>query len=136
MNLVLREPTRNDAAELGRIVFDAFGAIAEQHRFPPDFPSREMASGLIGQLLDHPGFYGIAAELDGRVVGSNFLDERSHIIGLGPITVDPAVQNRTVGRRLMECMLTRVRDDDVTALIGEGGMGNRNRCGDSPVGDA
>ena len=95
-----------------------------------------MASGLIGQLLDHPGFYGIAAELDGRVVGSNFLDERSHIIGLGPITVDPAVQNRTVGRRLMECMLTRVRDDDVTALIGEGGMGNRNRCGDSPVGDA
>ena len=25
---------------------------------------------------------------------------------------------------------------DVTALIGEGGMGSRNRCGGSPVGDA
>ena len=56
MDLVLREPTRDDAAELGRIVFDAFGAIAEQHRFPPDFPSREITSGLVGQFLDHPGF--------------------------------------------------------------------------------
>jgi GNAT superfamily N-acetyltransferase len=112
MNVVLREPTGEDAAELGRIVFDAFGAIAEQHRFPPDFPALEMAMGMVGGLLDHPGFYGVVAELDGRVVGSNFLDERSRITGLGPITVDPAVQDRTVGRRLMEYMLTRVRDDD------------------------
>ena len=96
----------------GRIVFDAFGAIAEQHRFPPDFPTPEMAAGLIGGLLEHSDFYGIVAELDGRVVGSNFLDERSHITGLGPITVDPAVQNRTIGRRLMDYMLTRVRNDD------------------------
>lgn len=112
MDLVLREPTGADPAELGRIVFDAFGAIAEEHRFPPDFPSPEMASGLISQLVEHPGFYGIVAELEGRVVGSNFLDERSHIIGLGPITVDPAVQNRTVGRRLMDHMLSRVQDND------------------------
>ena len=112
MNLVLREATGDDAAELGRIVFDAFGAIAEQHRFPPDFPAPEMTVGLVGGLLEHPGFYGIVAELDSRVVGSNFLDERSHITGLGPNTVDPAVQNRTVGRRLMEHMLTRVRDHD------------------------
>ncbi len=72
-------------------MFDAFGAIAEQHRFPPDFPAPEMTVGLVGGLLEHPGFYGIVAELDNRVVGSNFLDERSHITGLGPITVDPAV---------------------------------------------
>ena len=112
MNVVLREPTGDDIAQLGRIVFDAFGAIAEQHRFPPDFPTPEMAAGLIGGLLEHSDFYGIVAELDGRVVGSNFLDERSHITGLGPITVDPAVQNRTIGRRLMDYMLTRVRNDD------------------------
>ncbi len=69
VTLVLREPTGDDAPELGRIVFDAFGAIAEQHRFPPDFPAPEMAAGLLGGLLEHPGFYGIVAELDGRVVG-------------------------------------------------------------------
>ena len=44
MNVVLREPTGDDVAQLGRIVFDAFGAIAEQHRFPPDFPTPEMAA--------------------------------------------------------------------------------------------
>jgi hypothetical protein len=27
-------------------------------------------------LLSHPGFYSVVAELDGRVAGSNFLDER------------------------------------------------------------
>ena len=111
MNLVMREPTGDDATGLARILFDAFDAIAEQHRFPPDCPAPETAAGLVGGLLEHPGFYGIVAELDGRVVGSNFLDERSHITGLGPITVDPAVQNRAVWRQLMEHMLTRVRTD-------------------------
>ena len=52
-------------------------------------------------LLSDPGFYSVVAELDGRIVGSNFLDERSAIAGLGPITVDPNVQNRSVGRQLM-----------------------------------
>ncbi len=111
MNLVLREPTADDAPELGRIMFEAFGAISAHHRFPPDFPALEMASGLIGGLLEHPGFYCVVAELDGKVVGSNFVDERSHITGLGPITVDPAVQNKTVGRQLMQHMLDRARDD-------------------------
>jgi hypothetical protein len=46
-------------------------------------------------LLSHPGFYSVVAEMDGRIVGSNFLDERSTIAGLGPITVTPRC--RTVG---------------------------------------
>ena len=40
-------------------------------------------------------------------MGSNFLDERSTIAGLGPITVDPAVQDKAVGRRLMQETLER-----------------------------
>jgi ribosomal protein S18 acetylase RimI-like enzyme len=92
---------------MGAILFSAFKTIADQHRFPPEFPSAEMATGLIGGLLEHPGFFGVVAEVDGRVVESNFLDERSHITGLGPITVDPTVQNRAIGRRLMEHSLAR-----------------------------
>jgi len=60
-------------------------------------------------LLGHPGFYGIVAELDGRVVGSNFMDERAPIAGVGPITVDPKVQNRGVGGHLMVNVLERAR---------------------------
>jgi hypothetical protein len=58
-------------------------------------------------MLAHPKFYGVVAELDGRVIGSNFLDERNAVAGLGPITVDPAVQNRGVGRHLMEALHER-----------------------------
>ncbi len=58
-------------------------------------------------LLSHPSFYAVVAELDGRIVGSNFLDERSTIAGLGPITVDPSVQNKRIGRDLMEALLDR-----------------------------
>jgi GNAT superfamily N-acetyltransferase len=107
----LRRAALSDAEACGRIVFDAFKAIADQHRFPPDFGSPGEGLGLIRMLLWRPRVHGIVAEMDGRVVGSNFLDERSLIVGLGPISVDPAVQNRQVGRRLMQAALERVRDE-------------------------
>ena len=47
-------------------------------------------------MLKDPEFHSVVAEIDGRIVGSNFLDERNTIAGIGPITVDPAGQNRTV----------------------------------------
>jgi predicted N-acetyltransferase YhbS len=101
-DLKLRPGTPADAEMCGKILYEAFTTIAKTHNFTPDFPSEEIAIGLIQSLLSHPGFYSVVAELDGRIVGSNFLDERSVIAGLGPITVDPNVQNRRVGRQLME----------------------------------
>jgi hypothetical protein len=61
-------------------------------------------------LLTHPHFFSVVAELDGKIVGSNFLDERSAIAGVGPITVEPTIQNRGLGRRLMEAVLNRASD--------------------------
>ena len=107
MNVKLRLGTREDAGACGPICYAAFKAIADQHNFPPDFPSPEIATTLLSELLAHPNFYGVVAELDGRVVGSNFVDERSTIAGIGPITVDPVTQNRAVGRKLMEHVLER-----------------------------
>ena len=43
-------------------------------------------------------------------MGSNFLDERSTIAGVGPITVDPEGQNAGVGRRLMLAVLARAEE--------------------------
>jgi predicted N-acetyltransferase YhbS len=106
----LREGEPGDAAACGRICYEAFRTIAEEHRFPPDFPSAEVAAGLLRGLLEHPGFYGVVAERDGRIVGSNFLDERSPIAGLGPITVDPGAQNTRAGRALMLAALDRARE--------------------------
>ncbi|MFF5517959.1 GNAT family N-acetyltransferase [Streptomyces coeruleorubidus] len=107
VDLTLRPGTADDAAECGRICYEAFAGIAGQHAFPPDFPSPDVGVAVIEGALTHPGFYSVVAELDGRIVGSNFLDERSTVVGVGPVTVDPTVQNAGVGRRLMQDVMRR-----------------------------
>ena len=105
--ITMRAAVADDAQACGTICYDAFGTIARQHNFPVDFPSADVTVGLISYLIRHPSFYGVVAERDGRVVGSNFLDERTAIAGVGPITVDPTIQDRGVGRGLMEAVLER-----------------------------
>ena len=106
--ITLRPGTLDDAKRCGEICYSAFRVLAEEHNFPPDFLSPELAITLLSEFMAHPDIYGVVAELDGRVVGSNFVDERSIIAGIGPITVDPAVQNRAIGRELMQYILARV----------------------------
>jgi predicted N-acetyltransferase YhbS len=107
VNTQIRQATSDDAQECGRICHDAFAAIANAHGFPPDFPSVDIAVGAVSGLIAHPGFFAVVAEDCGRIVGSNFLDERSMIRGVGPITVDPDVQNRRTGLALMNAVLDR-----------------------------
>jgi hypothetical protein len=61
-------------------------------------------------MFSSPGFYCVVAEVDGRIVGSNCLDERSVIRGVGPITIDPGAQNLGVGRRLMQAVMDRANE--------------------------
>src|SRR5713101_2848186 len=106
MKITLRHGTIEDAATCGHIDFEAFKSISSEHNFPWD-SSLETATGVVTMMLSNPGFYSVVAELDGRVVGSNFLDERNPVAGIGPITVDPGVQNQTVGRQLMLAVMER-----------------------------
>src|SRR5262245_52709145 len=101
---ILRSAIADDATACGRICYDVFCAINDEHRFPHEFPSTEAAIGLLRRLIDHPGFYGVVAEHDGRIIGSNFLDERASVVGVGPISVDSTMQNQGVGRRLMQAV--------------------------------
>ncbi|HUO67300.1 MAG TPA: GNAT family N-acetyltransferase, partial [Gammaproteobacteria bacterium] len=79
----IRRGQPSDAAALGDICYRAFKAIADEHNFPPDVPSPEIAAGLLGAFIAHDGIYDVVAEVDGRVTGSNFLDERNPISGVG-----------------------------------------------------
>ena len=97
----IREAKEGDASICGRIAYEAFKAIADEHNFPPDFPTSEDGVATVSMMIAHPAFHGVVAELDGKIAGSNFLDERSPISGVGPITVDPKIQNQGIGRRLM-----------------------------------
>jgi GNAT superfamily N-acetyltransferase len=114
--LVLRAGRSEDAETCGLICYEAFKAIADEHNFPPDFPSSEVSGGLLTSLLSRGDIYRVVAEVDGRVVGSNFLWENGTIAGVGPITIDPAAQNVAVGRRLMEDVLQRARKRGIAGV--------------------
>lgn len=109
-DIVVRKATPADAAECGKICFEAFSAINAAHGFPCDFPAPEVAGGLLSMMFANPDFYCVVAEVDGRVVGSNCLDERSVIRGVGPITIDPGAQNLGVGRTLMQAVMDRTNE--------------------------
>jgi len=129
MSAILRQGTAADADACGAICYEAFKAIAAAHNFPPDFPSPEVASRLLSTLLSHPDFYSVVAEVEGRVVGSNFLDERSRIAGVGPITVDPTGQNRGVGGQLMQDVLRRAAQQQASGVrLLQSGFHNRSLC--------
>ncbi len=129
MNLTLRPATTADVEQCSRICHTAFKTLAEAHNFPPDFPGPEEVTGFLSLCISHPGFYGVVAETDGRIVGSNFLDERSTIAGLGPITVDPEAQNSTIGKQLMQHALDRVAEHDRPGVrLVQAAYHNRSLC--------
>ena len=106
----IRRATPADAEACGRIGFDAFSTLANKHNFPPDFPTPEHSVHVLSMMFSHPSFFCVVAEQDGKVIGSNCLDERAPIAGLGPLTIDPAVQNRNAGRQLMQAVMTRATE--------------------------
>lgn len=107
--VAIRRAVDADWVEAGRICYEAFATVADRHGFPHDFPTVAAAAEPIRWLINHPQVFGVVAEKDGRVIGSNFMDERGTISAIGPITVDPAAQDRGVGRLLMETALERAR---------------------------
>jgi GNAT superfamily N-acetyltransferase len=109
-SVVIRRASAADGEVCGRICFEAFTVLANCHNFPPDFPATEVAIAVLSAMFSHPGFYCVVAEQDGKIIGSNCLDERSPIAGVGPITVDASVQNRAAGRALMEAVLIRAAE--------------------------
>ncbi|MFZ2063515.1 MAG: GNAT family N-acetyltransferase [Candidatus Binatus sp.] len=108
MNTKIRRASREDVEVCGEICYRAFCELADQHNFPHEFPNLEAAHGVVRSMISNPGIYGIVAEMNGRTAGSNFMDERSPIAGIGPISVDPEVQNSGAGRAMMQHVLDRV----------------------------
>src|SRR5713226_5602595 len=107
MEVTIRQATDIDVDDVGQILYDAFNAIADLHNFPHDFPTLEFAKLTAKQRIAHPRFYGVVAESGGAIVGSNFLDERGEVRAVGPISVDPSVHERGIGRKLMLAVIRR-----------------------------
>lgn len=116
MNIVLRSGRLEDATACGAICYQAFATISNHHNFPPDFPNAEVATGLMNYLLTNKHTYSVVAEVDGNIIGSNFLHEFRLIGGVGPITVDPNLQNSAVGKKLMQNVLQRAEERQMAGV--------------------
>jgi len=108
--VTIRPATPEDASVCGQICYDAFFRINQEHGFPCDFPKPEVATGVLSMMFSSPHSYCVVAEIDGSMVGSNCLDERSVIFGVGPITVKPEAQSSGIGRDLMQAVLERAEE--------------------------
>ncbi len=105
----IRAPRGSDVDPCARICYDAFCGINARHGFPPDFPNLEVAVGFMQLLTGAPYIEGFIAEAaEGEVVGSAFLWD-GVIAGVGPVTVKPTSQARSVGRSMMESLVERAK---------------------------
>jgi predicted N-acetyltransferase YhbS len=114
--LHIREATPDDAETLGRIFFDSFESLATTHSFPIEPGTPEFTDFQMKSMLATDGIYGVVAEQDGKILGSGFQDERGAIVGVGPISVDPAAMDAGVGRALMEELLRRCQTRHVAGV--------------------
>ncbi len=129
MTTQLRPAQMGDIPACSRIMYEAFRDIAERHHFPPDFPSPEVAGGLLAGMLEAPGFDAFVAEDEGRIAGSIFVSRRSRVGGISVITIDPKAQDRGVGRRLMQHgMESLVEQGHPRQQLVQAGYHNRSLC--------
>ena len=104
---IIRRATEEDAEACAGVIYQAFCGIADRHHFPRDFPDEQTVRQFSGMLTGHPRIFGVVAEVGGRIVGCNFLDERDAVKGVGPMTVEPRYQSHGIGRRLMRAVIER-----------------------------
>jgi GNAT superfamily N-acetyltransferase len=103
----------HQVSELGRICFEAFKDLQDRHHATLDFPNIASARQVIGMLVQREDFYGVAALVDGEVVGSNFLSLMDPVAGVGPITVDLAFQGQGIGKALMVDVIEHARHNNI-----------------------
>jgi len=108
--LTIRPAKAEDAEILGRICYEAFTAIASAHNFPPDLPNPDTATGLMKMMTGSPRAFGVVAEVDGKIAGSNFMTVDDAIFGVGPITIAPSAQNSGAGTALMRAVLDHAQE--------------------------
>ncbi len=115
-DVTIRTATVADGPACGQICYDAFFTISSAHGFPCDFPGPQASTGVLSMMFSTPGFYGVVAESGGRIAGSNVLAEQAVIQGIGPITIDPRLQNARIGRRLMQAVMDRAKRNNAAGI--------------------
>jgi len=118
LQMQIRPITSDDREACARILHEAFTGIADKHNFPPGWTSDGTVQ-YMDHLIGHANILGVVAELDGQVVGFNFLRRFDSVRGVGPICIDPDMQLRGVGRQLMAAVLGDFKHPSGVRLVQE-----------------
>lgn len=102
MQLELIPATEDRIPLLGDICHRAFSALHDRFGIERDIPDPEVGQMILSQTVKRPDYTGVMAVVDGRIVGSNFLTFADEVAGVGPITVEPDLQAKGIGRALMQ----------------------------------
>lgn len=105
MTLKLIALHQDHVPELARICHAAFANLHDRHAIQRDIPDLDTGMQIISHIAARPDYTGVVATIDEQIVGSNFLLHSDTVAGIGPITVDPQVQARGIGRALMQWVI-------------------------------
>jgi GNAT superfamily N-acetyltransferase len=111
MSLTVRPTTLDDINPCGRIMYEAFKKINEDHGFDNlEVPTEEVGQQIAKFYIKNRHFFGIVAELNNRIVGSFFIDERClEVFGWTILSVSIEAQGQGIGKLLFKEMLERCK---------------------------
>ncbi len=100
--LTLRPATDQDVERAGDVNFVAFYQTALAHGLQPVVTSPADSRRYLRYLLSLDPLGGAVGEEDGELVAVGWVHRRGPVATIGPLAVDPRVQGRGIGRRLLE----------------------------------
>jgi GNAT superfamily N-acetyltransferase len=106
MSAVIRPLTDRDLPRARQILSSAFGSFLGAPDPSTFWTDRDYVYGRFG--AEHVASY--AAELDGEVVGSNFVTRWGNVGFFGPLTVRPDRQGQGIAKQLVAAVSARLDD--------------------------
>jgi predicted N-acetyltransferase YhbS len=110
MSAVIRPLTDHDLPAARRILSSAFGTRLGAPDPATFWADRDYVHGRFG--AEHVASF--AAEVDGELVGSNFVTQRGSVGFFGPLSVRPERQGQGIAKQLVEAVSTQLNDWGVT----------------------
>src|SRR5437763_16027742 len=104
MSAIIRPLTEGDLPTARRILRTAFGTFLAAPDLENFWADRDLVYGRFA--AEHVASF--AAELDGELVGSNFVTKWGSVGFFGPVTVRPDLQTEGIGKGLVEAVSTQL----------------------------
>ena len=96
-----------EVARVASIFRDSFNDLYERRGFGPIVADVSVGRVIAETYLVHDPEHCLVVEFDGRLAGSAFLHPRGPVAGIGPVTIEPRMQGRGLGRALVGALCER-----------------------------